>query len=902
MLREPIQLEGAADSGILSSNGQTVSIEKHLGVHPPEDPAKTPPILSFNRKREVEIPWATILEDAEVTDAGPITAIRQFFERSWQLSAPVEEVLAENPDALGTFVVLLSEEQPAYRSNFDQNPNTPTAEKVTSGIVLKHGTSGRWYLLHSMEGKQLEEKDFQQADAYTDAWLYRIDGTELVFGDTDAAATAYTGFEEIDLRPAFIQRRYQELVILKNMAETVSNKANEVSQNLIEKIVTTTADTDEIEQVMNKMLRLEMSAFDAEKQIERLATQAANLGYLLYLGETTDSKDRENGKLYTTYRRISRWTTTHTRTEKYTTGALFWKKTHTRKVKYTRTYQKTVQAYREVDTSRDLLAEKRDELLGQGMEVFLFDQTSDGFRTIEGTSLSQVVDRCQLDESFRRNCAVILPVYEESLTGDRVTIKYSVFLRPLPGIVPSILPRLSIEESLTYRSSWQRNVLGELVSSINLAAGEERTININREFERETNIVSSSTSVFDLSQSESNDLASEMENQTRQESERNRDLQLSSKVSGGNLAFSAEASATAGVSSSLKEMSQSISKTAQRAARSVSRQQREEVSTNSTSRTLVSNRNQSTAVLKNINQGRSLNLFFYRLYNQYRGGLFLENLQFNVLRSVETIAGSGVHESITFSLEEFARLMDEFSQEKLPFSFSDPKQQYLYRVAQTIDRLLIEEYGIPPQKEPSLRSARSVNRLTLPPPSPTNSRSPQNDPIAELAERLKVAEIDRDTPMVSQDLLVASPGLYLDSTVGARAGTEPYSEQMREQEIRLRAAEVNLKQSEALVQRARAVYMTLGNDNRNANSITGVLPDTENGTLHLRFRMPLPIQHWIFRVDGTPQQQFHTNDTTNQGRNLVLRWDDAPDWLDDENLIVRIDLFDERTQTRITYL
>jgi len=109
-----------------------------------------------------------------------------------------------------------------------------------------------------------------------------------------------------------------------------------------------------------------------------------------------------------------------------------------------------------------------------------------------------------------------------SMMADRMSGEF--FKKPLPGILPTMLPRLALEESLSYRISWQEMQLGELISSINLAPGEERQVTMTRAFERETTVSRSTTSVFDISQTDSTDLATEMENQSRQESQQSQNL------------------------------------------------------------------------------------------------------------------------------------------------------------------------------------------------------------------------------------------------------------------------------------------------------------------------------------------------------------------------------------------
>ncbi|MHC4356223.1 MAG: hypothetical protein ACYS0H_26265, partial [Planctomycetota bacterium] len=586
------------------------------------------------------------------------------------------------------------------------------------------------------------------------------------------------------------------------------------------------------------------------------------------------------------------------------------KRTKWKEVKVPRPREQIVEDYKEVDTSKDILAEKRSAMRKAGHQVFVFDQTPIGLVSTEGEPLRQIMDRCRYDEAFRRVCVVMLPVYEESLTGLRLVAKYSIFKRPLPGLVPTILPRLSIEESLTYRTAWLKTQLGELVNSINLAPDEQRKVTIIKRFEQETTVTRTSTSIFDISRAETTDLATEMENQARQERESSKTMQFSTKASGGYGPFSAEASASGGTSSSLKDVSQAISRVARKAAKSVSSQNREEVSSATTSRTTISNTDETVATIRNINQGRSLNLMFYRLYNKYHGGLYLEGLRFDVISSVEVIAGSGVHESRSFSLEELPQLVAEFKAARLPFDITK-EDKYTKGLVDSIEKLLTREYlkdtkvGLKAAPRGEVHeppeAATSVARLSLPPrvKQAANLEAGRDEGLSELSDNLRKAAIDSDEPIAPQELLVAAPGLYLDAAVGAQPSTEPYSEQMRTQEVRMREAEVFAKRSEAVYQQAMAMRLAQMRVTDGANCLIGVLPGPDQKSLTLALRMPLLDGAWRLLLDNDEKERVAT---PHMYRNIIaFSWDKPQKWLNDENLLSRIGLQNEKTGDTIDY-
>ena len=897
--------------------GDTV-LQKFLTIQPPDDVSKTPPILAFSRKREVEIPWADIVGDEDVTGAVSIAAIREYFENSWGfpvnaewMKDPAHHLLDTGSSSWRVRQLQQEKSPPVFRPDFGKldDQGRPTPVPLAEGFVIRHGPGdqGRLYLLIN-NSKTLSPEHFKSFDMYNSAWINEIDGVELVFESPGDAQSYYMDFAEIDLRPALVQRKFEELRILHDFATKVKKNVAEVTQKMISQIIATTLDTEELEQLQRKVLRLEIGEYDVRRRIERLASDAARLGYLLFIEEKArditygDNKKTTlvPGKLYTTYRRTARWTEFVPKNVQVKIGWWIYSWTLTKKIEIPRIKEQVVEDYQEVDTSKDIYAETRSAMVKAGLQVYAFEQTPSGMVSTEGEPLHQIMDRCKYDEVFRRVCVVMLPIYEESLTGERLVAKYAIYKRPLPGIVPTILPRLSLEESLTYRTAWVQTQLGELLNSINLAPDEERKVTVTKRFELETTVNRTSTSIFDISRAETSDLATEMENQTRQEQESSKSMQLSTKASGGWGPFSAEASASGGTNSSLKDMGQAISKVAKKAAQSVSSQNREEVSSTTSSRTTISNTDETVATIRNINQGRSLNLMFYRLYNKYSGGLFLEGLRFTVIPSIEVIAGSGVHSSRSYSLEELPRLIAEFKATQLPFAIKD-EDRYTEQLLTSIKALLDNEYAVDNGADTSatthnIEAARthaepraeatsvSVARLSF--SSPQLSRMETRaglggvtSKLAQLSEDLRQAVIFSDKPIAPQDLLVAAPGLYLDAAVGVQPSTEPYSEKMREQTVALKMAEVALTQADARYREALALHL-VRND---GNWIVGVTPQADHKTLTLTLKFPLAAGRWDFLLDGEKQQEIPADQLGNY--TIILRWDTDQKWLDDEGLM-----------------
>ncbi|MBN8510540.1 MAG: hypothetical protein J0L57_18260, partial [Burkholderiales bacterium] len=670
----------------------SAALQQSLEIDPPDSAINSPPALSFQRKREVEIPWDRL---GHVDAAG---ALRAHFEAAWGVDDPARlwqdgKGPLDDPQRLRA----VPPNPPAFfRTNFSV---ANLSEPVTRGFAIRHGSSGRWYLLADSADQPLAADDFGTCERYLQAWG-KVEGIELIFDRAEDAARYYTEFQEIDLRPALIARRYEELALLQGFTQAVKASVAAATGRLVDRIVSTSMNSDELEALQQRVLRLEMEDFDVRRQIDRLVADAGRLGFLLFneaaerqvTGADGKPLQLRRGKLYTTMRRTVTWT------DYVSVRPHWWSSRRLVAV----AQEKVVDAYQEVDLLRDLVSEKRSAWLREGRQVFVFEKTPAGFVTADGRTLRQVMDLCLNDEAFRRQCVVLLPVVEDSLTGQRLLTKYAVFLRPLPGTLPTSPPRLALTESLSYRVAWSGTHLGELVSSINLAPGEERQVKITRRFEQETTVSRSSTSMFELSRSESNDLSSEMESQTRREQESSSNMQFSTSVSGSYFGCTAEASASGGTSSSLKDFSQAINKVAKKASQAVNRQNKEEVSVSSSSRTTVSNTDETTATLRNINQGRSLNLMFYRLHNRFEGGLFLDALGFEVLTGVEAIAGSGVHEARSFGLEALPKVVQLLRAAGLGTSVAEGA--CAREIVGSIRGLLDAEYAsAPPTRLPGLR-------------------------------------------------------------------------------------------------------------------------------------------------------------------------------------------------------
>jgi hypothetical protein len=925
------------------------ALQRALVIGTPTAPEETPPSLFFERKRDVDIPWKQILSGIKGPVEESVDALRIDLENSLGLEeTPLGLLEQDDVDRIFPSFQALgpqpSSEEGAepdtvqvYRSAFEFVPGKDAegdaeqvkatiatkAEPVETGIVCRHG-SGRAYLIIPSEGAALTLEDLADRTGYVDAWRNRIAGLELVYMSATEAENYASAFEEIDLSAAVIESKMHELLALREFQDELVKKADAAIDAMLSTATQGDIALDEIEAIQNKALQLKMRSYTIRQRIDRLIGQASQLGYLLFDKEEEthtlpDGKKVkiEAGTLYRKYQRIARWTTISTLAQvvRQMLRVLFLKIVTKKTIRHIVQQQHSciVDDYEKVDTSKDQLEERAMELRREGFDVHVFRETAQGYLSEDNAGLEAIMDECGRDEAIRRRCTVILPIYQKSVIGQRALVKYHVFLRPLPGVQPVAMPRLTLIESLSYRIAWMGVQIGELASALNLAPGESRTISLRKEYETETTISESRSSVFDLDRQESSDLSDEMERQMRVEAEHSDETSMSLEVKGNYGFVSGSANASHGSKNSLKNFSQGINKVAKKSSQSVNRKQREEVSTTSTSRTRVSTFDETTAKIENINQGRTLNLMFYRLYNKLKSGLYIEGLKFQILSSTEIIAGSGVLRFHTYTFDTFAEMVDEFRAVALPVRISESDRfHYLYNVLDAIDSLLREEYKRVTGKGRRAAAAdgaahRTASVLTMPDAASVDAAAVGVDDgyvseaeiraqqlkehhdkekaeldrleaeaeetkaryaaflkkRAELAGKLKVATLDANEPLdgTAQELLVVAPGLYLDAALGVQPGTEPYSEAMRQQRVRQEAAEVALKAADARYKLALAARLRDRTGDPAGNWIVGVLPDPEGGTLTLRFKQPLEEAAWQLYVDGTSIQVDDTDRT-----------------------------------------
>ncbi|MGA8262302.1 MAG: hypothetical protein WB783_19010 [Arenicellales bacterium] len=905
-----------AAGSLLETTKYEAALQDYLHVKPPSALDKAGVNLFFDRERRIPLPWSDILADLTVT-GGTTTPIRQYFERSWGLSdSPAKdddakrlgEFLVALPQDGATFVTLTfatkSEKAKVSVEGTDlEGDVVPTGidavpQQVTEGLVIADGY-GRHYVC-TTEGA-VGADEFATLDAYETFWRRKLESVEICFKVEDPAAVppGTTQVEHVDLRARAILEAYDELVALRDFDDKLQGSIDDATKD---KLVNAVAmlNIEEIDKLQQSVTSLKLRRFDIKRRLERLVQRAGELGYLLFLEDRKGLKFPDGttrptiaaGELYRQFRREYRWTTTIDRVEctarqglRKVTSFFGIESPEPRRWKEKKSHAQTIIDVRRVDVNEDPLTDRINEL-GKTHSVYVFAQTPNGYCTSDDVPLRDIMFRCERDEAFRQQCAVFIPVVERSVTGRTIVSGYNAFLAPLPGIAPTDFPRLSVQESLSYRMVWKETCLGEVANVVNLAPGESRSITVRRSYEQETVYSERRTSVLDLQESETSDIATEVERQMERTNEAGWNLSVSSSASApvGGSGVSASASRSFGYNQSLKSFSKSINKAVRKASQAINRRVRDEVTTDTRQTTRVSNFDEYTSTISNINEGRTLNLVFYKLRNRFDCGLFLEDLRFRVTPSVEIIAGSGLKDVVTFEVGDLDAMLDEFSLARLPVDMDETNELRYWRlVTGELDRILQTEYAKPKGRMTSGRGTpTTAMAINFDPPAPGESENLMKAVESEKDLREKQRQARKDQDKLAARLLeltrenfdkardslkhrldgisligqqihgqvddvieLVAPGLYVDAIVGSVPSTEAYSERMREQTIETKMAEVALKRADARYRLSLAGRMGEG-----GNWIVGVMPYKERNALMLGLRAPLSPGEWRLVIDG----------------------------------------------------
>jgi hypothetical protein len=439
--------------------------------------------------------------------------------------------------------------------------------------------------------------------------------------------------------------------------------------------------------------------------------------------------------------------------------------------------------YIEVSFNNDPIQEEINRLKGLGKEIHLIHKRDDEFYDNNGIPLSLIMKYCEDDDAFRRKCVIVVPFYEQILSGYNYELGANFYSNPLSGIIPTMLPEISFLEDLTYKLDWFGTEIGELVDSINLAPGEARNISLSAKFTETKTSSDSYKSISDLNITTTNDLSTEFQNEISRNVVKNESF--GGKAGFEMDGFSAEANGSS--NTTITDFSRQFSKVAKKASENISKRLTTEINSSKTSTFQIDESSSRTSTISNINQGRTLNLFIYKLYNKYYSGIYLNKLQVSLTSSVELVYGSGLYNRSDYNLSE-GELSIFFQQLK----------NYLYFFPESVSKHIEEKISKFLRGELEGYTESDVNKERISDEAityPISIRGNQSFEDEDATEKEKLVEMIDNISyggknLRREELILPSGGYYIDSMVGLNPATEEYSEKMRDLEKLKKTEEV----------------------------------------------------------------------------------------------------------------
>lgn len=844
-------------------------LPKFLNLQTPGDSKDAPSIFEFERFREFEVNWHEITSQQTV-EGSPETIddIKEYFLNSWK-SATRNEF----------HDVLFSDDQPFYFLRDTANPakqvfwqvadvylNGDSQKLHAQTVCIVHKPSQRLFVFvdKSFVPATLENLGWDQTISNKDAWE-GLDKQGFFFSLMQAYVTGSEA-RELSTTTTYIKR---EAILFKEEFERLNSQKkfvdmfNEKSDTFIKEEILGKPENfkilwnedEELTKTADVYANLKTKGFSLHQKMRQLASKVKEYGYYLALdseivkvpngeGGLVD-KELTPGAIYQikqdTY--LRRDVIRRQEWRKVKDGKdVYWQRVWIEVPDWVPT---AFQAYIELELLKDPVQTAVVNLKAQEYFVYFADLKGGGFYTEENIPLATILKRCEDDEEFRRKCVVVIPQYDYLISNKSYYVGAFIFKFPIPGLIPTAYPRIGIREELSYRLAWEGIELGQLISTINLAPGETRTITVSSKFKQTTAQTASFKSVNDVNTNESFDLATEFQKEASQEFNRNESFKASASGGYGAGPFSASASASGSKSTNLKTFSKEMSRVAKKTSQSINRKISQEITSTTATTTEVSQETSKSITITNINKGTTLNLLFYQINNKYKAATHLTGLELLVSSTKELIAGSGIYETYSYRTNEiwpaiFERLhpdllpgknpkptetcpdVPDFSNEERLETGEDPWCFYWRSLQSMLTKALHEEYedNEKPETARVIRftdssSFRRIAKHVIEESggiesvySSEKNKVPVTDDFYSgsnlmgvldgklnickyfkiLQMGLRNIEILDYNALSAEYLIIASGGLYVDALLGIVPATEPYSENMRQLEaLRVRA-------------------------------------------------------------------------------------------------------------------
>lgn len=871
--------EGAEFKGL--SGTQELGDALHLSG--PYKVADAPNAYSFARSNAIRIggdDWKNILGKVGVPIAETNSALlRAHIERVWKLNnAPDGAMIAAN-----TFD--LTEDWPAYvpdpsaaRNAVPTGTDHPTfftgrlsayklPPEVDKVIVIKSGcvfrlptkSGTRWYQPVIETDTMV---DYPPVTAFQASWegtWDKVTALVQVFypGEIPAdqaardaatveavkkAKTEFPAVENIRADAATIARQYRSLLNEDELATSLSDKASDVSKAI------QTSQVEVIPALIAQFRDLKNFGSELQAKKRQLADAASDLNFHLFTAPKRITVyqdgsgaavplDLKEGDLYVKSSKTACWTTYQTVTR--SSSGFFGIGASRRSWQVPIHNSKTYDYYEAAVIDYDPWVEVLELYKSKGYSTFLFQFTEHGLRAADGSTPGEILDLCQDNEDFRVRCVIALPQKEITLIGETFVVGYNLFVRPVPDIIVTSFPEISLRERLSYRFTWTGVSLGELATTIPLSPGEQREVTLKTSERYNSSRSETATSLVDITRIDRADFETVFEKEVRKENE------TTTSFSGGLSGSYAGVSGSANFSktNTTKEVARQLNRSVQRASQEVNRRSKTERTVTVSESIETTRENTTTFRVRNINEGSTLNIAFYRLYNAYESILKLDEFEYSVRGGRSIFASTDLVDEMVFAHDELHELVDWLTVEgRFPFDITRLTNEQKAAFTSELYAVVLEKYKEYPSKPTDSKSysaggidseAGDDTRVVL-----AADQTTRNDRITKLQLKFRTAasqvrstksEVQADIASLlheKQELdneLVGLPfwqektsfaydsgGLYADVYVGQRPATEKYSENMRRLEEGRVERENRLLDARARYLEARASKQIVG--------------------------------------------------------------------------------------------
>ncbi|RZJ85479.1 MAG: hypothetical protein EOO64_00420 [Massilia sp.] len=738
----------------------------------------------------------------------------------------------------------------------DGNPTQQGVENlakllnVTQGVKTRTLSFKNWNV-SAKDTLEFDDQDFSTPEKYLAMWREKV-GSVILNIDSECTVTVSS------LLAGEIAARFEQLKSEVDATSVFIEKADE----LLAKAVDSNGLDNSYRASLRRAMDMKVAYHEARSRMRELQKKAESLGYKL---------DAETGKIVQLTRLKTSYIPTHhaSRIEKVDELGI-----ETYKYKVINERPGRFKLEPDWGAKEYSLAEALSQAVG--LREGLFERRGSQFFAATGQSLDDVLsqlDAWAINSTFEN---ISIPLYDLGVnTGEQLTGVITAY-RPQIGRMPIQLPSLFIEEKYRMVLRWCGAAVGEVVESITLAPGEERTLVMERStvIERETR--TTATSSLDIASESKGEFVSEVEAESRRSRDGTHSSNWSAATSGGANwgIFNASGQAAGGQTwnESTTEFAKTLSKLTQKAASSLTARTRYEVSSMASYKATTTTRDSTTVSFKNINQGCALTLFLSQLTNRYARELYLSELSVTVHPCTETLFAAEFALPRQFALGEVNGILKAMSPEALPIHFKiDKKTALAAYYKEILNKIVASLYQYNLEIEGSVEKAIECLKAI--------------EDATDVETAIDLAENGfRKLTMGKKNLLnnadpVDGPcaGLFMTTVPSPSTGLEEYTNNLRNVELERRQAE-----NREILARAQQMEAIANSIVAKPPELVAIVRKGENlQTAEVSFIGVLLVGTWLLLTDGVVQITFEVKDKSIL--DYKLEFESEQPWLDPQN-------------------